>query len=445
MKALLICPGERAEIAALSESVPLANLNILGKAVIEYWLEHLAVKGAKEVYVLATDRPDRVRALAGSGARWGLRVEVVPELRELTPAAARAKYRGNDSAGWLPAPMDVNLMDYLPDLPEFPLFTSYADWFTAHRAWLPRAGTQDRIGLRQIQRGVWAGFHARISPQAELLAPCWIGDGAVISAGAIVGPMAIIERQAVVERGAEVSHSIVGSETFVGELTEVRNSVALGGTLINWRLNSSIKISERYLLCSLAPPQFTLRPVSALSRVVAAVVMILTLPFALFPIVRQLVRGRPILRSQMAIRPRPTHGTALPGELIVYHEFANTRGWLRRWPQLWKIVRGQFAWVGNRPLSPRQAARLVSEFERLWLTARLGLLSLADTQGIPDGVDSEARAHASYYAVRATRWLDAKILVGAMFLFAFGLPWTRVRDALARAIHDLMGDEQKTT
>jgi acetyltransferase-like isoleucine patch superfamily enzyme len=443
MKALLICPGERAEVAALSESVPLANLNILGKAVIEYWLEHLAVKGAKEVYVLATDRPDRVRALVGNGARWGLRVEVLPEFRELTVTAARAKYRGNNSPHWLPAPLDVNLMDSLPDLPGIPLFKSYADWAAVHRVSLPRAATPDRIGLREIQPGIWVGLHAHISRDAQILAPCWIGEDAVISAGATVGPMAIVEKQAVIERGAEVTHSIIGPQTLVGELTDVRNSIALGSTLINWKLNSSIKIPERYLLCSLARPQFTLRPVSAVSRVVAAIVMLFTLPFALYPIVRQLLRGRPVFRSQMAVRPRPTNNTGLPGELIVYHEFANTRGWLRRWPQLWKIIRGQFAWVGNRPLSPRQAVALTNEFERLWLTTRVGLLSLADTQGVPDALNSEARAHASYYAVRASRFLDAKIFAGAMFVFAFGLPWSRVRDALGRLVGNVMGDERK--
>jgi hypothetical protein len=53
MKALLICPDERFGLAALAEWVPLANLSVLGKTLVAYWLEHLATLGAQEVLVLA--------------------------------------------------------------------------------------------------------------------------------------------------------------------------------------------------------------------------------------------------------------------------------------------------------------------------------------------------------------------------------------------------------
>src|SRR5262245_3555510 len=101
MKAILICPGERTAVGALAEATPVSNINVLGKPLIGYWLEHLAARGAKEVAVLATDRPEQTRALVGNGARWGLRVKVIPEIRELSLAEARRKYRGKDDTKWL--------------------------------------------------------------------------------------------------------------------------------------------------------------------------------------------------------------------------------------------------------------------------------------------------------------------------------------------------------
>src|SRR5713101_4021970 len=99
MRALLICPAQRENFAALAGTVPLANLPIFGKSLIEYWLEHLAALGAREVCVLATDWPDQVRELIGDGARWGIQAKVFPEIRELTPGEARAKYgAGSDGA-----------------------------------------------------------------------------------------------------------------------------------------------------------------------------------------------------------------------------------------------------------------------------------------------------------------------------------------------------------
>jgi len=230
MKALLICPDERFEVAALAEIAPLANVPILGKSLVEYWLEHLASLGAKEVLVLAVDRPDQMRAGIGDGARWGMRVIVRPDKRERTLDEARAKHQADDSATWLSAPNDASLMDHLPGLPKLPLFTSYADWFTAARALMPHALTPDRIGVHELKPGVWVGMNAHVAAGAQLIAPCWIGERAWIEAGATIGPNAVLEREVFVARGAEVAQSVIGPETFVGQFTEVRNSIALGST-----------------------------------------------------------------------------------------------------------------------------------------------------------------------------------------------------------------------
>jgi hypothetical protein len=146
-------------------------------------------------------------------------------------------------------------------------------------------------------------------------------------------------------------------------------------------------------------------------------------------------------RPLLAVRPQPCGAPPVTGDTTVYYELQKTRGWLRRWPQLWNIVRGQFAWVGNRPLNPQQAARLANDSERLWLTTRLGLLCLADTESGCDIRDEEARAHASYYAAHANRWLDWKIFLRALFLFVFGVSVTRAREAFAR-FFNLQGERK---
>jgi NDP-sugar pyrophosphorylase family protein len=253
MKALLICPDERFGLAALAESVPLSNVPILGKSLVEYWVEHLATFGAKEVLVLAVDRPDQVRAGIGDGARWGLRIIVQPEKCERTLDEARAKHQANDQLTWLPAPNDVILMDHLPSLPQLPLFTSYAGWFAAVRTLMPHALTSDRIGVREPKPGVWVGLNARVAASAKLIAPCWIGERTWIEARATIGPNAVLEREVFVGRGSEVLHSIIGPETFVGQFTEVRNSIAWGSTLVNWERDSCLKVPDAFLLCSREP------------------------------------------------------------------------------------------------------------------------------------------------------------------------------------------------
>ena len=74
------------------------------------------------------------------------------------------------------------------------------------------------------------------------------------------------------------------------------------------------------------------------------------------------------------------------------------------------MTHGDFTWVGNRPLTREQAAQLETEFEQLWLASPIGFFSLADAFGCDGKFDDAARAHSSFYAVRAGARLDREIL-----------------------------------
>ena len=236
MKALLICPSIRPAVPHLSETGPLVTAPVLGDSVVGHWIEFLAARGARHVRIVAPDRADHVRAAVGDGARWGLQAEVV-------------------SAGVEPSPEGGVLVSHLPDSPELPLFESYAGWYEALLAWLPRALTPTRVRMAEIRPGIWVSRRARISPTAELIAPCWIGDQVFVEPGAVVGPGAIIEDRAVLEGEARVTRSWVAPDTFVGPMTSVANSLASGSTLINWRTDSSLHVPDPFLMCSLARPQ----------------------------------------------------------------------------------------------------------------------------------------------------------------------------------------------
>ncbi len=410
MRALLICPADRPGVGSWAESAPLGVAPLLGRSLLEHWLEHLAQQGAREVGVLAADRPEQVRALVGDGARWGMRVTVLPEMRELSPAEARAKYCAPGTGPWLAPPEDVTVLDHFPGLPQYPLFTSYADGFAALQARLCRVKPAERLGLREIQPGVWAGRHTRIAPSARLRPPCWLGDQVRIGPEAVIGPMAILEDRVLVERAATVAHSAVGPDTLVGKLVEIDHSLALGSRLVNWRTGSALKVPDAFLLSSLGERQrLASRTGQWLGRVAAMFLMELTLPAVGYAILRARCRGEPLFRPFTAVWPRTAE--APPGEeTLVYFEMNSGNRWLRRWPQLWNVARGEFAWIGNRPLSLAQARELTSEFERLWLAAPLGLISLADAAGCLEPFGDDARAHAACYAACDNWRMDISII-----------------------------------
>jgi NDP-sugar pyrophosphorylase family protein len=247
MKAILICPGYRPAMAPLAESAPLAAVPLLGESLLVYWLVHLAARGTREVTVLACDRPAVIRQIAGTGARWGLHVRVVAEMHELTVAEARARHGAGGE--------EVVLADHLPGLPGIRLCESHADWFAGTQAWLDRAVTPDRTGVREVTPGIRVGWQSRIPADAVLHAPCWIGEKVRLGRGVTIGPNTIIEDRAIIGDGADVVRSVIGTETFVGEDTEVTDSLAFGDLLINWRSGSCLRVPDEFLLCSLRRPQ----------------------------------------------------------------------------------------------------------------------------------------------------------------------------------------------
>ncbi len=259
MKTLLICPVHRPAVARLAENEPLVLAPILGKCLVDYWLEHLVAQGERTVSIIALDRPEQVRARLGDGSRWGLRLDVLPMNDDSSaefPCDHRNPYLTVDGV----RPDHVTITDHLPGLAGVPLFESYATWFQAIQSWIPYASqASDRIGRHEIKPGVTVGLHSRIAPSAQLHAPCWIGDNVVVGTDAIIGPGAILEDRAFVGSGARVTQSIVGPETFVGEMTLVEKSLASGPLLINWKTRSCLEVPDAFLLCSLRAAQPAVR------------------------------------------------------------------------------------------------------------------------------------------------------------------------------------------
>ncbi|MBX3745639.1 MAG: sugar transferase [Verrucomicrobiae bacterium] len=405
MRALVICPADRSALAFLGRDRPLALVPILGNSLLDVWLTELASRGARDVRILATDRPEQIRAEVGRGERWGLRVEVVPEPAELTPEDALRKHRPLGDTHWLPAPFDAIPLDHLPG--SSPGWDGPKAWYGALRDLLAQGGIQ-RLGAREWSPGIWVHVRARIAPTARLEAPCWIGAHAWIGARCLVGPGTVIEEGAYLDEGVEVADSFIGPGTYLGAMTEVRQSLAWGRGLCKWTTGSCTEVTDDFLMGSVGDRASHGRRASWTGRALALAALALTAPWLAWAWWRR-PRGQPFLTRLQAVRA-PSHHPDLM-ETLEYRELNGIQGLARRWPQLWNIVRGDFAWVGNRPLTRDQARTLHDDFERLWLAVRPGLISLADAEGCPDPFGDEARAHASFYSVQHSFRTDLQILL----------------------------------
>jgi hypothetical protein len=217
-----------------------------------------------------------------------------------------------------------------------------------------------------------------------------------------------IEDAALVDSDAEIAAGWIGPRTYVGALTQVRNSLAWADGLLNHANGSFAEIVDAFLLGDLQGEHGFVRSSPWFGQLAALLLLVFTSPLLIFAWLKNGGSKNLFLRKR-AVVPTAVVGTQSLREMD-YAELDCFRGKLRRWPQLWSVTHGDFTWVGNRPLTRAQAVQLETEFEQLWLASPVGLFSLADTFPGEEDFGDAARAHSSFYAVRACGRLDRQIL-----------------------------------
>lgn len=393
-RVILICPDQRPGFESIAPGLPLVLVPFLGKPVIEHTLDGLVRQGVTHVRILASDRPSEVRAYVLNGTAWGLELEINPEPAELSIDEAAAKHAAFQADA-------VLLLDALPQAPGVKLFADAAAWHAARATLLPLLAPH-QIGCREIAPGIWFGLKARAASTAQLHAPCWVGPHSMIRDHATVGPHSYVESDCLIDAHATVENSTVGPRTYVGNMTLLRDSVANGAALLNWKNGALTHFTDAFLLSPLDHPHESATSLPA--RLLALAVLILTSPVLLPAALLSLLKRQPFLTTHTAVLP---HDPGLAQRVVTWQEIPSLPGVLRRWPTLWRIFTGHFAWTGNPPLTPEEATQLDGEFEQLWLHTAPGLFTAPEAEGCRPPWDDTARAHAALFACQPTaswRW-----------------------------------------
>lgn len=230
---------------AIAQGRPLALLPLLGEAVLDYAFQGFAERGVSHLRIIACDQPEAIRRHVSHHSNWGLEIEVIAEIRELTREEAITKYGADDER-------EAWHLDPLPQAPQISLFSSPLAWHRARHALAP-ALLANAIGARELRPGVWIGWKASVHPTAVLEAPCWIGPGTRIGAHAQIGPHGFVEGACIVGENAHVTDSTICEGTYLGPLTRVHESVAAGSNLLNWRTSSCLTVPDPFLLGPVNP------------------------------------------------------------------------------------------------------------------------------------------------------------------------------------------------
>ena len=385
---------------SLAEKRPLALATVCGTPLLHLALRQLAAEGVENALILASDRPAEIRQSIEGGAPWGIHADVLATREELTSEEARGLEVAADRE-------IVLLEDFVKAPFGESCLAGMKAWFVACVAQISE-GAGRRLGFREVAAGVLVHTSARVHEAAQLVAPAWIGANSVVAAGASIGPNAILEDDCVVDEGAGIVDSIVLPGSYIGRGVDLGGRVVEGSRMTRWASGKSVEVNDEILLAELYDRETRSLRAGFTGRLLAFIVLVITVPLVALHGARKRVSGRRAMRRRIAVSP-------VDGREIVYWELEAGSMFGRRWPRLWNIARGEFRWVGNPPVTPAEACGLIAEHERLWLAAPIGMFTLADTLIGEDGRSDEARrAHAGYYAAFRGFRLDCSILAGIL-------------------------------
>lgn len=414
MDVFIICPDHRESAGFARRIRPLALLPVLGRSLLDLWLEHLAAAGVKHATILAADRPHEIRHAVDQGGKWGLSVTVLSVKREPSIEETRQRFTGKDSAGRVP---NIITLDTLPDMPHKQLWESSAALHDILHHRLLVTPAESHLTMREVAPKVHVSTRARVSATAKIEGPVWIGPQVIIGDNAQILAGSVIEEAAYIDRGAIVGDSWVGPNTYVGALTSVQNSFAWGGGIENWRHGSFLEITDDFLLTNLTHKPFGGVRSNWMVRIAGLVLMLLTSPLALLcALWSLLVKWQAVFENHQVVLPPPARQDRYSPSTRIY-SLTSGPGLFSRWPELWSVWKGDMHLVGNRPLSPARASVLTNEFERMWFDAPAGVFSYADIMedGMPHDNDT---AHSACYAIHRCLRLNLRILLHCLPRFA---------------------------
>jgi hypothetical protein len=407
MKTIIICPEHRPAGGIFQRMKPLALMPVLGRTVLDRALEQIKKNGHSEVLILASDRPDVIRASVGKGQKWGLNIEVIATASDLPVDLAELEY-GRRPAG---APRAKVMLLDAPSIPSNQsLWQTHFATFSSLLSTLTSPESAPTLTMQEVSQGVWISTKARVSNKAEITGPAWIGPHAFVRDGAKIGPNVIIEAGAYIDSRVSVQESWIGPATYVGADTHIAESFAWGNGLLKWSDGSFLEVKDAFLLNDLTRSSTSDSRAGWIERLGALLLMVITAPLAFFVMLRSRLRDQAVFSEKRVILPPPhqvntftrTHGLL---------SLNNANGWLSRWPELLSVVLGRMALVGNRPLSLEEITALRGSLGQLWLGSPAGVISLADAEGANGDVLSESLAHAAYFTSKRTRTLRIRIFL----------------------------------
>ena len=260
MKALINCAKpECAWPSRFFGSINPYMLPVLGKPLIEYYLDWCSLSGIQEVLVVAEEYDEDFADFVSNGSKWGLDATVSANSGDASDEET-LKRNSNFADGGVSVMSGFFFPYYdktahrseVSEDPEKRIYTnakgprkhdyckckpieleSLEKYYKLCMSLLSRGTRHLTINGYGSEPGVFMGMNIVVMPEAKLEPPFVIGNNVQIEAYTRIGPCVVVGDTCIVDRCTSVENSIVLGKTYIAQDLEIRGKILFGNKVID--------------------------------------------------------------------------------------------------------------------------------------------------------------------------------------------------------------------
>lgn len=280
-----------------------------------------------------------------------------------------------------------------------------------------------------FSKGIWVGRDNIVHPNVRLTPPVYIGNGCRIGSEVELGPNAVIGSHVIIDDEATVCNTTILDHTYVGQLVNLEHRIVNKTLLVDIETAESTEVVDEFLLAEASPTTIggSLR---RLAEIVSAsllliftwkitfligVITFITTGGALFNREPYVAKGPGRIRFDSTVKPQTFHllhfqTRRTNGTLTSFGGFLE-KWQLHRLPELWNIIQGELSFVGVKPLSPQEHAKITEGWQEKRYESPAGITGLWYVQSNDESDFDELLITDAYYAATRNWRNDGKLLL----------------------------------
>ena len=448
--------------------VPACFLPLMGKAFVQHVVEYVERLGIHELDVYLSQYADELEQFLGDGERWGVKIsyhllkkksDVFARIAQATTAtddqyllvcnnihlpfikiehmqdAVRfCDQMGNDT-NWRYC-TKTQLQETLPpvEIQSLNVLTA-AGYLDSLRKILCRKGEGLIVFGKEVRDGIWAGPGTKLPQTSTIVAPVYLGSQVRIGDQSIIGPNTEIGNGCIIDSNSYVIDSSVLMGSFIGKNLDVRQCVVNQNRILNAEHRAVYAAADEMLFTAVdADDDISSRSiVSPLSRLLALLLGLVTLPILLFLLVyKKIVLRQPLYRHDVVVHPQFLNAERLGVPRTTRRTFLQMRTTIKGslwkhffWiliPNFWTVAAGHARFFGIPSKSLEDFKRLSRDWQGLYLRAKPGIITEADLLYDDYPGDEMLFAAEMYYSVMESPAYNFKLLKRYLKILFVGRP-----------------------